>query len=66
MAATILWVALLGAVAGLEARARRRGRIPTLGRLGSVVASTLVGRLALAALWVFVGLHLFARYTLPR
>jgi hypothetical protein len=62
---TILWIALaLGALV-IELRARR-GRGATVGALASWVSRTRFGRLVLIAVWAFVGLHLFARYTIPR
>jgi hypothetical protein len=37
-----------------------------LAHLGARLASNLPLRVTLWAGWIFVGLHLFARYTLPR
>jgi hypothetical protein len=37
-----------------------------LARLGARLASNLPLRIALWAGWMFAGVHLFSRYTLPR
>jgi hypothetical protein len=64
---TVLWWLLigLGAVFELVARVRPTLIVP-LARLGARLASILPLRVALWAGWIFVGLHLFARYTVPR
>jgi Family of unknown function (DUF6186) len=65
--ATIAWLALAGVGLAWELVCRRtRGRWASLGTIGSALGSRLPGRMALLALWGFVGWHLFARYTLPR
>jgi len=64
---TVLWCAIT--VSGLAWELTCRisdGRWPGLREVGSALASSLPGRVALFALWVFVGVHLFARYTVPR
>jgi hypothetical protein len=67
MNATALWVAILVAGIAIEVLARMRpNRVATLSRATSVVARRLSGRVILIALWIFVGFHLFARYTIPR
>ncbi|MGA7836207.1 MAG: hypothetical protein WCA31_13460 [Acidimicrobiales bacterium] len=66
MDATIAWVALLvaGALVELMARLHPR-RVSSLERTGARLATHVAGRALLWALWIFVGLHLFARYTMP-
>lgn len=66
MFGTICWLILLASGVLIELLSRT-GRIvtPTLIRTGALVARSVVGRLSLLAFWIFVGLHLFARYTLP-
>jgi hypothetical protein len=64
---TVLWLVLLGAGLSIEVLARfNPATFATLAQLGTKVGSRRVGRLLLVLLWVFVGVHLFARYTLPR
>jgi hypothetical protein len=64
---TILWWVLIVAGAAFELTARVRPTLVTpLARLGARLASHFPLRVALWAGWIFVGLHLFARYTLPR
>ena len=66
MFGTVCWLILLASGVLIELLSRL-GRIstPTLNRTGAVIARSVVGRLFLLAFWIFVGLHLFARYTLP-
>jgi len=67
MIGDILWLVLLGACLAIEVLARLDpARSATLAQFGASVASRRVGRVLLVALWVFIGVHLFARYTLPR
>lgn len=67
MYATVGWLVLLGASILVEVLARFRStRIPTLVQLGATLASRVPGRVLLILLWIFVGFHLFARYTIPR
>jgi hypothetical protein len=64
---TILWWVLIGAGAAFEVAARVRPTlIVPLARLGARLASNVALRVALWVAWIFVGIHLFARYTLPR
>ncbi len=65
MYGTVLWLALLGAGVTIELVARTQRRTATLSRFLQSIAARGVGRAALLAFWLFVGLHLFARYTLP-
>ena len=66
MVGTGLWIAL-GFVAVLfEAVSRRPGtRLPGVARVAGMIARRLPGRVLLALIWVFVGVHLFSRYTIP-
>jgi hypothetical protein len=67
MIGTVLWFVLLGAGLAVEVLARLHPRkFATLTQLGTKVASRGVGRFLLVLLWIFVGVHLFARYTIPR
>ncbi len=67
MDATWLWVALLAVAVAVEVTGHvRPARVASLRRTGALVAARVPGRLLLLALWVFVGVHLFARYTVPR
>ena len=43
----------------------RPTRVSSLGRALSMMAQRTSGRAILILLWVFVGFHLFARYTVP-
>ncbi|HUY29551.1 MAG TPA: DUF6186 family protein [Acidimicrobiales bacterium] len=66
MAATIAWLALLAAAAAVEAASHVRGaRWRGISSVVRDLSSRPVGRAALLGLWAFVGLHVFARYTLP-
>jgi hypothetical protein len=66
MIGTICWLLLLGASIGVELFARvRTTSTTTLARTGSLLATRISARVLLVLLWAFVGLHLFARYTLP-
>jgi hypothetical protein len=66
MIATICWLLLIVACLGVELFARfRNTNTTTLARAGSLLAARIYGRVLLLLLWAFVGLHLFARYTLP-
>jgi hypothetical protein len=66
MYGTVGWIVILVAGLALEL-ASRMGAIktPTLNRAGALVATRVAGRVVLILFWVFVGLHLFTRYTLP-
>jgi hypothetical protein len=62
----MVWLVLLALSVVVELIARLGGgRTSTLGRVGAAIAKTLSGRVLLLLLWMFVGLHLFSRYTLP-
>jgi hypothetical protein len=66
MYGTVGWIIILVAGVVLEL-ASRLGAIktPALNRTGALVATRVAGRVFLMLFWVFVGLHLFTRYTLP-
>ena len=60
------WTALLVATIAIEGLSRLGLiRSATLSRMGALIATRTWGRLVLMLLWMFVGLHLFARYTIP-
>lgn len=64
---SVLWWMLIGLGAAFELAARvRPALVVPLARLGARLASYLPLRVALWAGWIFAGVHLFARYTLPR
>ena len=64
--ATAIWLALLVVGALIEVLGRLRPtRVSSLGRALSMMAQRTSGRAILILLWVFVGFHLFARYTVP-
>lgn len=67
MYATSAWIALLSVCAVIELVARYRPRaVASLERIGARIATRITGRLVLWGLWIFIGVHLFTRYTLPR
>jgi hypothetical protein len=60
------WVLIVGALI-MEVVARvRPGVIAPLSRVGARLAQVLPLRLGLWAGWIFLGVHLITRYTLPR
>ena len=66
MYGTIGWSVLGALCVFIELYARLHPtRTVTIGRVGSWLAGRGAGRLALALVWVFVGVHLFTRYTVP-
>ncbi|HEV2426928.1 MAG TPA: DUF6186 family protein [Acidimicrobiales bacterium] len=66
MLGDLAWAAILTVAVALETGARLGARWPTLDALAARISSARAGRIALYAAWLFVGLHLFARYTVPR
>jgi hypothetical protein len=65
--ATIIWIALLAASLVIELYSRREGHyVASMPQTGAWVAARIFGRVTLWALWIFVGLHLFARYGVQR
>jgi hypothetical protein len=65
--ATSIWVALLAASLVIELLSRREGHhVASMPQTGAWVATRIFGRVILWALWIFVGLHLFARYGVQR
>jgi hypothetical protein len=67
MIGNIAWFILLGACVLIEVLARRfPSRFATLAQFGTTIASRRIGRFLLVLVWLFVGVHLFARYTIPR
>ncbi|MGH3733090.1 MAG: hypothetical protein ACRDVC_06925 [Acidimicrobiales bacterium] len=66
MIGTAVWWVLIGASVALELLARARAHVVApLSRLGARLAVVLPLRAVLWAGWIFVGVHLFARYTSP-
>jgi hypothetical protein len=66
MNATALWLVFLIAGVFIELVARLRPKsVASLRRAASMGADHTSGRLVLIVFWLFVGVHLFARYTLP-
>jgi hypothetical protein len=62
----LVWIAFLVALVALEIIDRTTHRFVGPSRLAQLVANRAPGRWALAVIWAFVGLHLFARYTIAR
>jgi hypothetical protein len=66
MVGSIAWIALFLAVVQIMFFSHRRGTGTTaLTKTGSAVATRASGRVILLLFWIFVGAHLFTRYTLP-
>jgi hypothetical protein len=59
-----LFLPVVGVLVQVFAR-REPSRISTLSQFGALLASRVAGRVLLTLLWLFIGLHLFARYTIP-
>lgn len=67
MIVEIVWAVLALAAIGTELAARRGGSgISNLARLGARIATWPPGRALLWLTWMFLGVHFFTRYTLPR
>ena len=67
MTATITWIALLAASLVIEALSRRQSHhIASLSETGAWMATRVLGRALLWIFWIFVGLHLFTRYSVHR
>jgi hypothetical protein len=66
MFVTGVWYALLAVGVAIEVLGRRRpNRVSTLNRAAALLETRIAGRAILILLWIFVGFHLFARYTVP-
>lgn len=64
---TIAWIVLLVASLLIELLSRRESSdVASLSQTGAWVATRVFGRAILWVLWLFVGLHLFARYGVQR
>jgi hypothetical protein len=62
----VWWVLIVGSVI-MEIVGRVRPQvISPLSRVGARLATILPLRIVLWAGWIFLGVHLFTRYTLPR
>lgn len=66
MVVALAWLALLATGLTWELFSRDDPRRLSLTRIAVALGSSRLGRLLLIVGWAFVGLHLFARYTLPR
>jgi hypothetical protein len=66
MIGTLLWVAIgvLGVAWGLAARFGLTSW-PGLGRVFGRIGARRTGRVVLLLVWAFLGVHVFARYTIP-
>jgi hypothetical protein len=66
MVVTGIWIALLivGFLIVIVGRLRP-DHVSTFNRAAAVIESRTAGRAVLILLWVFIGFHLFARYTVP-
>jgi hypothetical protein len=63
MIVTIIWWGLIAVAVALEVIARARPEaLSSLARSGAWLARSIPGRAVLWAAWIFVGVHLFARY----
>lgn len=66
MVGTIAWIVLLLAVVQIMFLSHRReAGTAALTKTGSAAATRVSGRVILLLFWIFVGVHLFTRYTLP-
>jgi hypothetical protein len=64
---TVAWWVLIVASVIMEIVARVRPQlVAPLSRLGAQLARIMPLRVVLWVGWIFIGLHLFTRYTLPR
>jgi hypothetical protein len=67
MFVTAIWIALLIEGFLIEIVGRLRpNRVSTFNRAAAMIERRTAGRAMLILLWVFIGFHLFARYTIPR
>jgi len=60
---TWLWVAWLALLVGMTIAEQRRSGLFGPRRLVALLSRTRLGTLALVAVWVFLGVHFFARWT---
>jgi hypothetical protein len=58
-----LWVAWLAALVGMVAAERRWSGLFGPGRLAALLLRTRLGTLVVVGVWVFLGVHFFARWT---
>lgn len=67
MTGTIAWIALLVAALVAELLSRREShRVSSLCEIGARIATHVLGRALLWLMWIFIGVHLFARYGVHR
>jgi hypothetical protein len=66
MVVTGIWIALLIVAVLVEILGRLRpSRVATFNRATAIIESRVSGRVLLLLAWIFVGVHLFVRYTVP-
>jgi multidrug resistance efflux pump len=66
MVGTIAWIALFVAIVQIMFFSHtQESRTATITKTGDAVATRVSGRVILLLFWIFVGVHLFTRYTLP-
>jgi hypothetical protein len=66
MLVTAIWIALLVLAVLTDAVGRRRTpRVATLSQTLNFISRRVPGRVILILVWVFIGFHLFSRYTIP-
>lgn len=61
----LAWVAIVALGCAWEiACLMSRGRFPSLEKVLAQISSTTTGRLVMFIIWVFLGVHFFARYAM--
>jgi hypothetical protein len=59
------WVLIVGSLAGELVARLRPSTIAPLSRVGARLAASVPLRIVLWAGWIFIGIHVFTRYTPP-
>jgi hypothetical protein len=63
---TVCWALIAGTAIFWEtARRAGRNRFPDIGRTGRMLARRLPWRIVFVAVWIFAGVHLIVRYSVP-
>ena len=66
MIATPIWITLLVLVLVTGVLARRRlPHVATLSQTLNFISRRVPGRVILVIVWIFIGVHLLSRYTIP-
>jgi hypothetical protein len=66
MLVTALWITLLVLAVLTDVVGRRRSTgVATLSQALNFVVRRVPGRVILVIVWIFIGFHLFSRYTIP-